>query len=593
MLRRNFQINSIRNKFVLFFLIASFIPFTLLSSVSWYNYQKNIKENTLSYVKQLMVTSASGLNDFFYKLDNYYYSAYSAQLPYFLETLGTNSLEEVKSEIALNKLLTELQIFYNLPADLNITIVSETGDLLYQKNLVRAESDSLGASEHFTKFINSSQSTAVLPASSLAFDATISGEGQTYISYMKKIKTTSFADNHFIFLIDFNSRELDTLIDPLILGVESELYLTCGNEIVYSENISGNLLSNMQKVLSHESSEPVFVQKYIQQQDYLLCKYPLHSTQLTLLSANALPSVFKDTPNLAGFSLILALISMLLSFLLARYFSIKLTNPIRILKEKTYEVTNGNLQTNIPHLGNDEIGELGICINKMLLHIRTLIQEKYEFELREKEFQIQTLQAQIHPHFLYNTLETISCIAENEGIDNISTIAMNLADLYRYSINASNKLVPLSEELKNVQNYLSIMKIRYTDRLKTSYHIDEKVLDTAIMKLTLQPIIENAIYHGLENIRTDGILSISVTREGEKVKILVADNGAGMTEQQLNDLRLQLQNDRFSTTAQRTEHIGMGNVYHRLKLRFGEQCLMKIDSVLGQGTSVVILLPPG
>lgn len=593
MFKQKFHFNTIRNKFVAFFLIASFFPFLLLSGASWYNYQKNINQNTLSYVKQLMSTSTAGLNDFFNKLTNYYYSVYSAQLPNLLPSLGTNSLKEVKAKIALSKLIKELQIFYNLPADLYVSIISENGEILYQNNSVRTENYLFTDSEPFKEFLHSNRANAVLPSEEFSFHVETPADA-SYISYMQKIKTPDPSGSQYIFLIDFNATELDTLLAPLVLGNDSELYLTYNHEIVYSKNTDKNILSDMQQILNTDTGEPFFVQKKIRNQEYLLAKYTLRSTQLSVMSANALPSIFKDTPNLAVFSLILALTSMLLSFLLARYFSIKLTNPIRILKEKTYEVTNGNLQAHIPPLGNDEIGELGVCINKMLCHIQTLIQEKYEFELREKEFQIQTLQAQIHPHFLYNTLETISCFAENEGIDSISTIAMNLADLYRYSINASNKLVPLSEELENIQNYLSIMKIRYTDRLKTIYNIDESTLDTPIMKLTLQPIIENAIYHGLENIRTDGCLSINVTKEGDHVNILISDNGAGMNPQQLNDLRLQLHTGLFNEAAQRTKHIGIGNVYYRLKLRFGDKCRMKIDSVLGKGTSVSIILPlPG
>lgn len=573
------------------FLIASFIPFLLLSGLSWYNYQKNINDNTLSYVKQLMSTSAAKSDDFFHKLTRYYYSVYSAGLPSHMPKLGTKSMDEVKAKLSLNQVLAELQIFYNLPPELYISIVSESGELLYQNNNVYDMDYSFSASEYFRQFIHSDRTTAVFPSQASPDSRSGSDTGAIYLSYALKIKTDNVTSQESVFLIDFNASQIDTILNPLMLGEDSCLFLTYGNQVIYSIHNEKFDFGGIRQFLNAQTQQPLFFQQHIENQECLIGTYPLSSTEMSILSVNTLSSVYKDAPDLISFTLILSLLSMLLSLLLACYFSYRLTKPIQVLKRVTNQVSGGNLNVQVPPLTNDEIGELGICVNQMLDHIQTLIQEKYEYQLREKEFQIKTLQSQIHPHFLYNTLETISAIADNEGVDTISAIALNLADLYRYSINSSDKLVPLSEELKNVQNYLNIMKIRYTDRLETHFQVDERVLNTPIMKLTLQPIIENAIYHGLENIRTKGLLSIAIEQEGSAVKIVISDNGAGMSHQQLNALKSQLNADSLDDAFSRTRHIGLGNVYYRLKLRFGDSCRMEIDSMPGRGTSVLILLP--
>ena len=581
---------SIRNKFIGFFLISSFIPFLILGGLSLFNYQKTINSNALSYTKQLMELSASKLDDFFYKWNQYYYSLYTANFPNILPVLGEHTLEGVRAKLSLDQSVSQLQNFYNLPSDLYVTIAEESGAIVYQNNSALINSYSYQELDWFTAFIQSNDISTLSPPEVLPYH-TPSPESPFYVTYAQKIRSPYASENDFIFLLDFPSAQLDDLLSSLVKGDGSNIFLLQGDRILYTcgdEILSAKAL---QPILESQSSNVSSMQEQIYGEEYLIHFYPLSSTSLTVLSANPLSSIIADVPDLTLFTLILFLISVSLSVLLACYFSERLMKPIRTLKITTFQVIQGDLNVHIPPLSNDEIGELGVCISQMLHHIRTLIQEKYEYTLREKELQLKTLQSQINPHFLYNTLETISSIAENEGVDEISEISVNMADLYRYSIRSSDTLVPLSEEVNHVRSYLEIMKIRHGERLDTHFRIDESTLTAPIMKLTLQPIVENAIHHGLEHVRGGGLLSLSVQRQGNSVLIMIKDNGAGIPPKILEQLNKNLRSDTPLDMTPHTKHLGIRNVYCRLKLKFGDEADLRIESTPGSGTTVRIIIP--
>lgn len=584
------HITTIRNKFIGFFLISSFFPFLILGGLSLFNYQKTINSNALAYTKQLMELSASKLDDFFYKWNQYYYSIYTANFPKLLPVLGEHTLEGVRAKLSLDQSVLQLQNFYNLPSDLYVTIAESSGSVVYQNSSALINSYSYQELDWFTTFIQSNDSSTLSPPEILPYHTPIS-ESTSYVTYAKKIRSPYSSEDYFIFLLDFPASELDDLLSPLIKGEGSSLFLLQGERILYTCENGSLLAETLQPILKSQSQNASSVQKQLQGKTYLIHFYPLSSTSLTVLSANPLSSIIAEVPNLTLFTLILFFISVALSILLACYFSERLMKPIRTLKTTTFQVIEGNLNVQIPPLSNDEIGELGLCINQMLHHIRTLIQEKYEYTLREKELQLKTLQSQINPHFLYNTLETISSIAENEGVDEISEIAVNMADLYRYSIRSSDTLVPLSEEVNHVRSYLDIMKVRYGERLDTHFHIDENILTAPIMRLTLQPIVENAIQHGLEHVRGGGILSLSIQKKGSVVLIQITDNGAGIPKDILDQLNKSLGSDALLDMTPHTKHLGIRNVYCRLKLKFGDQADFQIESTPLHGTTVRIMIP--
>ena len=583
---------SIRTKLQVFFLISCLVPFIILGFISWYNYQKTINENVLVYKQQVMSLAADKLENFLSNLDQYYYAVYSKNLNQNLAKIEERSIEGVKANLALADTISQLRSYYGLSHTLPyITILSSEGDIVYQNDLALTTDFSFRDTGWFTQFTASKEQQCLsLPQLLPYHDTRYTNPSTAYMGYAHKITSYNTTKQQYIFYMEFDSSQIETLLSPLIGGQNGNLFLFSGSSQIYALNkeqfSEDEILSIYQSCETDALSQTMDVDGH----RYLVNLYPLEDGALSILSTNSLAEIMSGIPDLKEFMLLLIGLSLFLTILLARYFSRKLVKPIEDLKAVTYQVMNGSLEVTIPPLPKDETGELGRCIDKMLQHIRQLIQEKYQYSLREKEMQIHTLQSQINPHFLYNTLETISSIAENEGVEQVSEIALSMADLYRYSISSSDELVPISDELKHIHNYLDIMQVRYGERICPHFHIDEEAARCRIMKLTLQPLVENAIYHGLEAKRTQGNLNVTVCAKGAFVLVTVEDDGTGMDAGQLEMLRQKLSPgdvDSYKSNG----HIGLVNVYQRLRLRFGDDCAMHLESKEGTGTKVIVQVP--
>lgn len=578
--------SSIRTKLLVFFLISCLIPFAILGFISWYNYQNTINKNAMLYNQQIMALSAAKLEDFLDKLDQFYYAVYNKSFNSNLSLIEESSADGVKALLTVRDTVSQLRSYYSLSHIIPYTsIVAEDGEIIWQNDLALTSDYRFDQADWFLNFRESNKSKYLSPPQRLPYhESRLTNSDSLYMTYAWKI-----ARSPYYFLMEFDSQQISSLLSPLIKGKLDNLLLLADGRPFYSLR-NQPLDQNQQSLLllPEESGETPCLEM-IGEKKFLINRYPVSDFSMEIFCMNELSELMKDVPSLKGFTLSLIAITFVLTILLAHFFSKQLVKPIQTLKAVTYEVMQGNLDVPIPPLTNDEIGELGKCIDQMLSHIRQLIQEKYQYSLREKEMQIHTLQSQINPHFLYNTLETISGIAENEGIEEISDIALSMAELYRYSISSSDRLVPIRDELNYVTHYLDIMKVRYGQRICTHFDIEDPAVECLIMKLTLQPLIENAIYHGLESKRTQGHLSVSVHLRQEFVSIIVQDDGVGMTEEQLITLKKSLTLDNPDTPV--SFHIGLANVYQRMRLRFGEKCRLEIESSPFVGTTVTLLFP--
>lgn len=220
--------------------------------------------------------------------------------------------------------------------------------------------------------------------------------------------------------------------------------------------------------------------------------------------------------------------------------------------------------------------------------------EHYEEELDKRVFLLKkaqaiALQAQINPHFFHNTLETIDCIALRKlGIGNgISSVTNALSSMLRYSLENTDTIITIEEEIKHASMYLEIQKIRYSDKFDVEWQVEEDVLLCKTVKIIMQPIIENSIYHGIKPMREKGLIRISIKEGAECISIIIMDNGLGMTLNQLEHLRSELVKEEIKENL----HLGLSNVNQRIKLYFGEEYGVTIESDINTGTTVTIRVP--
>ena len=258
-----------------------------------------------------------------------------------------------------------------------------------------------------------------------------------------------------------------------------------------------------------------------------------------------------------------------------------IVSRLEALRNNIALVEKGKLEVMVQSQDRDEIGQLITGFGHMINRIKFLIEEVYESKLAQKNYEMRALQQQINPHFLYNTLSMINFMAIESGQNDISKITLALSDFYRTALNKGHNTTSLADELKNMNAYLDIQQMMHDYEFDLDIEIDDDIMDYETPNLILQPIVENAIGHGIDLLEDrKGVLKVYATVDEENVYIMVEDNGVGMDQETINTM-----------LSQNSKGYGMRNVNQRIKLLYGEEYGLHIESIVGQGSVVIIRLP--
>ncbi|WP_248930785.1 sensor histidine kinase [Paenibacillus hamazuiensis] len=321
----------------------------------------------------------------------------------------------------------------------------------------------------------------------------------------------------------------------------------------------------------------------------------------TIINIQSRKALLEKLRSMKIYSAAILLISITLSFGLAYLVSATISRPLVALERTMQQVRLRRFDARFEYPYEDEVGKLGRTFNFMTEEIHHLVgqQESYIVQLQnEKEraeteqklkriAELKALQSQMTPHFLYNTLDSIKWMAEKSGEWDIVRMITALASFFRTSLSRGKEIIPIKEEIGHVASYLRIQQIRYEDRFVYEFHIDESIDKQMTVKFILQPLVENAIYHGIKLLPGQGVIKISVEAEEAAIKLSVEDNGPG-----IHPVKLQLIRRRFETLQQEhSDGYGLYNVNDRIRLYFGEPYGLQIDSLQGRGTKVTALIP--
>ena len=287
------------------------------------------------------------------------------------------------------------------------------------------------------------------------------------------------------------------------------------------------------------------------------------------------------------FIVFVILLIIFIVIIINSYISFRVTNPIRELEKSVKALEEGNLDADIYMGGSYEVQHLGKSVQDMKFRIKGLMQDIVNEHEEKRKSEFDSLQAQINPHFLYNTLDIIVWQIENEKQSEAVHTVTALARFFRLSLGKGKNIVTVKDEIDHVKNYLMIQHMRFKNKFDYEFDIAEDVLELPSLKLMLQPLAENAIYHGMEFMDGDGLITIKAWREENELYLSVADNGLGMTEDKVE----MILTGKSSSGNGRGSGIGVKNVNERIKLYFGEAYGLTIDSEPDEGTKVTIHLP--
>lgn len=254
---------------------------------------------------------------------------------------------------------------------------------------------------------------------------------------------------------------------------------------------------------------------------------------------------------------------------------------------------SGYLEAKVKPDGTDEIADLGQSFNIMVEQIKELLAQSIRKQQQLQKAELRTLQAQINPHFLYNTLDSIVWMAEAGNHDGVIRLVKALSAFFRLSLNNGRDWIQIRSELAHVQSYLIIQQMRYHDILEFKVEVAEELQEYPILNMTLQPLVENALYHGIKNKRGMGLIRIGGYTDGGTIMLTVSDNGIGIPAGRLEALRESVEHPIQSEEPEDTGQGGFGlqNVHQRLRLYFGPEYGIRLDSSEGYGTQITVRIP--
>lgn len=382
-------------------------------------------------------------------------------------------------------------------------------------------------------------------------------------------KNINIGEGSDIFVIDYDGIVVSSRNSsiPVAEGYKDKLLI----EYLKSNNAFGNRVFNFS----------------MNNKQYMVAFTPLKSADWFVVSTIPYSYLNSESKRIGINIALLGIGCFILAILLSYLFSSSISLPLKKLVKAMKEAEKGNLSIMVKDPSKDEIGEVTRNFNKMLDEIKNLLDNVKSKEKQKRNAELRALQAQINPHFLSNTLNTVKWLANVQKAENIENIITSLIQLLHVSMGKGEDLISIREEIEYIKNYINLQEYRYFNKFKVNFEIEEEILDYKILKLILQPVIENSLIHGIEPMEGQGLIVVKGFRYDECVKITITDNGVGIESNKLERI---LDSDDTSSKS-RFSGIGISNVHERIKIYFGEQYGLSIASVPDLYTTVEITLP--
>lgn len=407
------------------------------------------------------------------------------------------------------------------------------------------------------------------------------------ISLLRLLKDLDdLSSNLAIIKLNISEEEISKIYQSKMLGTKGDYFIIDENETIISaidKQKLGTKLDTKYNNPKMYSAQSGYFNSVIDKHNFLVTYINLSRPGWKLINLVPLDQLSDDTKIIRSITVYGVLISLALCLLLILFFSLKVLSPLKQIRRYMKYIENENFDVSIDVKGNDEISLLGKSFNKMSKKLNELINEVYTVQIKQKEAELKALQAQINPHFLYNTLDTIYWMCRMENAVESSYLIQALSRLFRLSLNSGNEFTTVRHEIDHLDNYITIQEKRFEELIRFKINVSDEVLGCKVVKLVLQPLVENAIYHGIEKKGSQGTISVSVLREGNDVVYIIQDDGAGADEEELTKL--------LEKVEKNNRGFGIKNVNDRIKLYFGNEYGIKFSSSYENGTTVTVRQP--
>ena len=570
---------SIRNSIFIYFTITSLIA-VLLIVISIYSrlssqLSDTVKRENISLVNRVGSSMEVYLRNIMKLSDTIYYGIIK----------NVNLSEESINE--------EMTLLYNNNKDqvLNIALISKEGEPISVVPAARFRKNfDVGEEEWFVNALNKTENIHFTRPHVQKLFEKGNNSYKWVISMSRAVEITNGGSTEqAVLLIDMVYQGLDSVLDEVSLGNGGYIYLIDSTgEIIWHPKFeliaSGRVKEN--NLIAATYSDGSIEEEFNNTARTVVIK-TVGYTGWKLVGVIKGTGISLNTIKTRLFIVFVIFLIVFIVVFINSYISFRVTDPIRELEKSVKKLEEGNLDADIYMGGSYEIQHLGKSVQDMKYRIKGLMQDIVTEHEEKRKSEFDSLQAQINPHFLYNTLDIIVWQIENEKQSEAVHTVTALARFFRLSLGKGKNIVTVKAEIEHVKNYLMIQHMRFKNKFDYEFDIEEDVLELSSLKLMLQPLVENAIYHGMEFMDGDGLIKIKAWREADELYLSVTDNGLGMTEEKVAMVLAGKSNSGNG----RGSGIGVKNVNERIKLYFGEDYGLKIDSEPDVGTTIIIHLP--
>lgn len=421
------------------------------------------------------------------------------------------------------------------------------------------------------------------------------------ISLSRSISSYDAKDtNQGVILIDLNLKVLDDICGSIKLGKEGYIF------IIDSE---GNIIYHPDYSYMYRAMDEMYIKNIFKEDDIIIPEVlqsdegsyikkldsgkrqitykKFKSTGWTVVGVSSYNESMREINKIRTFIIVIGIICLICAFAVSILISSMISKPVKRLESLMEEAEKGNLDVAIDFDSRDEIGMLSQRFNNMITKIKHLMEEVVIEQEAKRKTEFKALQAQINPHFLYNTLDSIIWMAE-ENKEEVVIMADALAKLFRLSLSKGEEIIPVTHEFEHVRNYLIIQSMRYANKFDYIIDLSPEIVGLKMLKLVLQPIVENSLYHGIKNKRQKGLIVIRGRIFEGKLLLQVMDDGIGMDEKKCKEI---LVSRSSSDSRKGFNGVGVKNVNERIKLYYGQEFGLEFISSPGVGTVVEIMLP--
>ncbi|MEF2966425.1 sensor histidine kinase [Paenibacillus sp. M1] len=570
---------SMQKKLVIIFIFLITLPITYVSYSSYRANSNSVLSSTTASAGLMADNAMDKVDQYIADLKRYtILPLYNKDVQKFLDQQGT----DWDKNAAINMFLMYLA---NTKEEISAVYMTDHYGTIFYYN--KPELNELYPYERLGEWQEQTRKAGVAPVLEGTHPVRANGlEQRQVFTVMRSIQSISTLQDIGMIVIDVDIRLFDGIIQPLNT-------VTHGDTLIVDEHGKVVFNNDPEQLGKDLTGSPLLTgasnglrgnfRLNIGGEPYIAVYSVSENTGWKTLVTIPLKELLAPMKQSRDAMMIMTLSILAFALLVAIIISYALTKPLKRTVQLMKQVQRGKLDVQVSVKYNDEIGMLGSHFNRMIGRIQDLLQEVYETEKSKQKADMLALQNQINPHFIYNTLESIRMLAELNDDDRVAELTYLLGLLLRYSITRSDEIVTVERELAHVENYLQLLQIRFPGKIGYRILVPETYYPLPIIKLIFQPIVENAIFHGLEKQTESGNITIEAWNERDDVIFSIHDNGVGMDEETLASLNMSLKDgktDKFG--------IGLRNVNERVRLHYGENSGLTVGSEPGEGTTVVL-----